>query len=475
MAVHVGAAPARPLPSALALEVGATVRLATPLAATQLAQIAITTIDVLMLGWLGAAPLAAAGLGLVLYHTLLLFGIGVLMATSTLFAQALGAGRRLEVRALLQQSWLVLLLIAAPCMLALATLARPFLALIGQEPALLGDTERFLDVLIWSMPGLLTLVMLRGFTSAFGTGRPALVVTLVGIPVNAVLCYGLIFGAFGLPRLELVGAALASSITHTLMAVAALAWCLVDRRFRRYAALRRFRFRRPLLTAILRLGLPVGGTLVMEAGLFSAAGLLIGLIGVNALAAHQVTIQIVSMLFMIPLGIGLAASVRIGTFTGAGDRAGARRAGYVACALGAACMIAFAVLFLVAAEPLTRLFLAEDDPASVEARSIAIGLLHVAALFQLVDGLQVIGNSALRGLGDTRAPMLIAALGYWVIGFPVAAGLGLATPLGGQGVWLGLALALAIVAIFFLRRFDRLTRTLPKHPAGRADGRSPRP
>ena len=450
--------PVRAARSSVRIELGATIRLAAPLAAAQLAQIAITTTDVLLLGRLGARPLASASLGMVVFFPMLVMGMGVVMASATLFAQAIGAGRPLRLRRLLQQGWIVTALVALPAMLALSQ-ATTFLDLIGEDRALLAGTHTFLSILLWGLPGALIVVLLRGFMTAFGISRPILVITLGGVLVNAVLGYGLIFGRLGLPAMGLVGSGLASTLTNTGMALAAFGWCLADRRFRRFTVVRRLRLDPRLVGEVFRLGLPIGGALLLEAGLFATSGLLMGLLGATDLAAHQVTIQICSTMFMVPLGIGLAATVRTAVFIGAGDAGGARRAGLVACALGGCIMLGVGVLFLVGAEPLVGVFFAGDDATSREALALAARLLRIAAIFQLVDGLQVIANCSLRGLGDTRLPMGLAAIGYWGVGFPACAILGLATPLGGEGVWLGLAVALATVATLLLRRFDRLTRT----------------
>lgn len=445
---------------ALRAELRATLRLAAPLAAMQVGQLAITTTDVLLLGRLGPQPLAAASLALAPFHALFLFGLGMVMGTATLFAQARGAGQSLRIRKTVQQSWLLVAVVTLPVWLLL-TQIRAFYALIGPDPALVDDAVRFTHLLMLALPGMLVVVLLRNLMAALGAGRPTLLITLGGILLNAGLGYGLIFGGFGLPRLELVGSALATVITNTAMGVCAVAWGLVDRRFRRYVAPRGWRPDWRLFGALARFGAPVGGALILEAGLFSASGLLMSKLGAVSLAAHQVTLQICSLLFMLPLGIGLAATTRVGLLTGAGDRAGARRAGRVAGGLGAACMAAVALLFLLGAEPMVGLFMRDDDALGLETAVLAITLLHLAAVFQLADGLQVIGASALRGLGDTRAPMWIAAFGYWGIGFPASLTLGLHTALGGLGVWLGLALSLSVVAVLLLGRFEQLSRRRP--------------
>lgn len=437
-------------------EAMATLRLAGPLAATQLAQMFINTTDVLLLGWLGPEPLAAASLGLALYHFLFMGGVGVVQATSPLLAQALGARQPLRVRRLTQHGFLVVLLLAVPLMLVTSQ-GGVILAALGQDPHLLESTRLFLWAMLWGLPGMLGSVFLRCFTSAFGTGRPVLAATLATLPLNAVLAYGLIFGRLGMPELGIVGAGVASALSHSFMFLFLLAWCLKVPRFRRHVAPFRLRPDPRVIREILALGLPIGVALLMESGLFSGAGLLMGLLGTLPLAAHQVTLQICATFFMVPLGIGFAATIRVGLAQGAGDRAGARRAGLVASALGAAVMAVVALGFLLAGHVLVGLFLDTAVPEARAAAALAVTLLQVAALFQLADGLQVIGISSLRGLGDTRVPMWIAILGYWLVGFPTAALLGHATPLGPVGVWLGLAAALAAVATMMLARFNRLT------------------
>ncbi len=437
-------------------EAAATLGLALPLAATQLAQMAINTTDVLMLGRLGPEPLAAASLGLSLFYFLFLAGLGVVSAASPLLAHAIGAGQRLRARRLTQQGLLVAFVTAVPLMLIL-TQVRPLLTLLGQDPALLVHTRTFLLAMLWGMPGMLGVVMLRCLTTAHGSVRPVLAATLIAVPLNAILAYGLIFGELGMPALGLVGSGIASAVAQTSMFLVLLGWCLASPRFRRQLVPFRPRPEPRLFGEILRVGLPISGAAVMESGLFASSGLLMGLLGVLPLAAHQVTLQICATAFMVPLGIGLAATVRVGLAQGAGDRAGARRAGLVACGLGAGMMLGVALLFWFAGDRLVGVFLDTRAPEGAATARLAVSLLQVAAFFQLFDALQVTGISSLRGLGDTRVPMWLAAGGYWVIGFPTSAILSRATPLGPRGVWVGLLVALATVALSMLVRFNRLT------------------
>ena len=446
---------------AVTSELSAMLRLAVPLAIVQVGQIGVNVVETLLLGRLGAHPLAAASLGLSLFHPLLLFGIGVVSAASPLLAAAVGGRQPRRIRRIVRQSFWLAALIAAP-LTAIMWWVRPLLALTGQDPALLAETERFAHALMWSMWPALGFVALRCFTTAFGDTRALLAITMTAVPASAVIGYPLIFGLAWLPGLGIVGAGLAATISQTLMFLALLAYCLKARTYRRYRIFGRFW--RPDWTtfrSLFGLGLPIGAALLLEVGMFATSALLVGRIGIVELAGHQVTLQIASFFFMVPLGIGLAATIRVGLATGRIDRAGARRAGFVAVGLGLAFNALVALLFLTAAPALTGLFL---DPTQGEseaaALAFAITYLHVAAFFLLFDAVQVIGISALRGLQDTRVPMVLAGIGYWIIGYPAAALLGLGTSLAGAGVWAGMAFALAFVAVTMLRRFDRLTRPL---------------
>jgi MATE family multidrug resistance protein len=451
-------APALPRRSSLGAEIRATAWLALPLAATQLGQIAINVTDVLVLGRLGADALAAASLGIALFHVVLVSCFGVVMATAPLVAQALGARRPRRLRRVIRQGLWVAAVITAPC-LALLWLTEPILIGIGQDPTLAAGAARFMRALMWALPSAVAFVVLRSFVTAFERTRPILLIMFSGVVVNALLNWVLVFGHLGFPRLELVGSGLASTIVNAAMLVALALYASRARPYRRYAVLARFW--RPdwaIFREVLRMGLPIGAMLLMEVGLFAGAAFLMGWIGAPEVAAHQIAIQIASTSFMVPLGMSMAATVRVGLAVGRGDLAAARRAGFVAAAMGGAFMAGCGLLFWLFPDELAGLFLRKDDPAAPVVVALAAAFLRIAAVFQLVDGLQVIGAGALRGLGDTRAPMLIAGLGYWAVGFVACLVLGFPMGLGGTGIWLGLALALTVVAVLLVTRFDRLTR-----------------
>lgn len=452
-------ATATPVPAAsLGAEIRATVSLAVPLALTQLGQVAINTTDVLFLGRLGAQSLAAATLAIALFHVMLVTCIGVAMATAPLVAQALGARQPRRARRVVRQGLWVVLAITLPGV-GILWMADEILVGIGQDPQLAAMAESFMHTLCWSLPFGVALIVMRNFVTAFERTKPIMLVMGLGVLVNALLNWLLVFGHWGFPRLGMAGSGLASTLVNAAMFTGLAAYASTVRPFRRYAVLNRFW--RPdwtIFREILKVGLPIGGMLLMEVGLFAGAAFLMGWIGSAEVAAHQIAIQIASTSFMVPLGVSMAATVRVGLAVGAGDLPAARRAGFVACAIGTGCMACCALLFWLAPRFLTGLFLSADDAAAPPVLALAATFLTVAAVFQLADGLQVIGAGALRGLNDTRRPMLFAALGYWAVGFPCCILIGFGLGFGGIGIWAGLALALLVVATLMFSRFERLSR-----------------
>jgi MATE family multidrug resistance protein len=458
-------ATAAPVPAAsLGAEIRATAALALPLALTQLGQIAINTTDVLFLGRLGAQSLAAATLAIALFHVLLVSCMGVATATAPLVAQALGARQPRRARRVIRQGLWVTLAITLPAV-GFLWMAEPILIGIGQDPVLAGMAASFMHTLCWALPFGVALIVMRNFVTAFERTVPIMVVMGLGVAVNALLNWLLVFGHWGFPRLGMAGSGLASTLVNAAMFTGLAAYASQVQPFRRYAVLSRFW--RPdwsIFREILKVGLPIGGMLLMEVGLFAGAAFLMGWIGTYEVAAHQIAIQIASTSFMVPLGVSMAATVRVGLAVGAGDLPAARRAGFVACAMGAAFMTGCALLFWLAPHRLTGLFLSPEDAAASAVLGLAATFLMMAAVFQLVDGLQVIGAGALRGLNDTRTPMLFAALGYWAVGFPSCILIGFGLDWGGVGIWAGLALSLLVVALLMVGRFERLTRD-PRLPA----------
>lgn len=441
-------------------EARATLRLAFPLVLSNLAGIAISTTDVVMMGWLGPRQLAAGYLGHNLHFPLYLFGLGVMTALAPMVSQALGAGRGRDVRRSVRQGFWVALALGLPFGLVLWQ-ARPILLGFGQEEANAALAQSYLRAVVWGLVPSFWFVALRCFVTAHERPRSILVITLLAVALNALGNYCLMFGKFGFPRLELLGAGISSAVVQASMCFALLGYVLLDGRFRRYRLLIRFwrpdwiRFRE-----ILRIGLPIGLTILAESCLFAAASLLMGRIGTAQLAAHAVAIQCVAVAFMVPLGLGQAATVRVGLAAGSGDRAAAGRAGWTALAMGSAFMAVPAALFLFAGPTLIGFYLDRSLAANLEVISLAVSLLAIGGLFQFVDGAQVILVCALRGLKDTRVPMWISLFGYWAVGFTASILLAFVVGLAAIGIWSGLALGLATVAGLLLWRFSRRERLL---------------
>ncbi|WP_291299270.1 MATE family efflux transporter [Elioraea sp.] len=438
-------------------EIGAMATLAWPIVLTNLAQIAITTTDVVMMGWLGPTALAGGVLGANLYYAFFVIGLGLAMAPSPVMAQALGRRRHAlaEVRRAFRMGCWLVALAMLPVMVAL-WFAEPILLLLGQQPALAADAGAYVRAMMWGLIPFLWFMVLRGFTAALERPRPALLVSLAGIVFNAFSNWVLMFGNLGAPALGLVGAGISSSLSAILMCTALTVICMRGAPFRRYAILGRFwrpHWRR--LSELARIGTPIAGALGFEVTVFNAAVFLIGLISARELAAHAIAIQIASVTFMVPMGLGQAATVRVGLAAGAGDAGGVGRAGWVALGMGVGFMAGMAALFLTVPHIFVLGFLDLRIEGAPEVAAYAVTLLGLAGLFQVADGAQTIAAGALRGLKDTRVPMIFAGLGYWVFGLPTGAALAFLAGWGAYGVWVGFVVGLGVVAVLLVRRWAR--------------------
>jgi MATE family multidrug resistance protein len=439
-------------------------RLAVPLAATQLAQMIILATDTVMLGHFSKEALAAGALGNTVYFLIWLLGSGLPMAVSPVIAHVQGKHASAnkprdvrEVRIAVRMGLWSVALVSLPLLAALI-FTRPILLFFQQEPRLAADAAIFVSGLAWGLPCAMAFQVLRSFSTALSRAVPPLVVMGLAILWNAGFDYALIFGHFGAPRLGLYGAGLASASSNIFSFIAMLAICLGMPALKRYHILHRcWRPHWASFAELFRLGLPIGITMVFEVALFNGAALLMGTFGLASLAAHQIAITIPSLTFMIPLGIGLAATVRVGLAAGAGDRIAARRAGFTAITMGASFMCGTALVLLLWPREIASLWL-PDTPENREVLALAVSFLHVAAAFQLMDGMQVTAAMSLRGLKDTRGPMWLAGASYWLAGAPMCAILGLGTPLKGFGVWLGLAFGLLVAAVTLTTRFALLSK-----------------
>jgi MATE family multidrug resistance protein len=456
-----------PAPTSLSTwrgEIRAMLLLAWPMVLTNLAQTAMTATDVMMMGRVGPDALAAGTLGSNIYFAPMIFGLGLILATSPMMARELGrkSSSVRDVRRTVRQGMWVGLFVAIPIWFLLWQTEAILLAM-GQDPDLSAQAADYMRALQWALLPFYWYIVLRSFTSALERPGWALVVMVVAVTFNVVANWALIFGNLGFPALGIVGAGIATTASSTLMFAGMVLVVTMDRRFRRYAIFGRFwRADWPRFRELVRLGLPIAGVLALEVSVFNAAALLMGLIDAISLAAHAIAIQIASITFMVPMGLGQAATVRVGRAFGANDRDGITRAGWTAFVLGVGFMAAVALVMLLAPRALIWAFIDMDDPVNLPVIEMAITFLALAALFQIVDGAQAVGGGMLRGLHDTTVPMIYAAIGYWAIGMSL--GVALAFPLGfdGIGIWIGLSVGLAVVAVLFITRWMGRERFLPQ-------------
>ncbi len=445
-------------------ELRATFTLAWPLVIAQLAQTALTTTDVIMMGWLGPQALAAGTLATTFLMPFLLLGTGIVGAVAPLVAQARGARDIKAVRRIARQGFWAAIVLAC-VLIPLIWQIRPIFAFLGQDPIATTRAEDYIHVAVWMLFPALTLIVLRSLLSAFEATRIILAITVAGVIVNALGNYALIFGHWGMPRLELRGAALATVLTNVVMFAVMLAYVLRHRRFKRFHVLSRlWEPDWPRLSQIFQIGTPIGLTVLAEVGLFTAAALLMGRIGTDEVAAHAIALQCASMAFMVPLGLGIAATVRVGNAYGRSDPQGIHMAGWTAFFLGTGFMALASILFLSFGPVIVTWFLDPRVPENSNALALAATFLVVAGIFQLVDGAQVVAAHALRGLSDTKVPMLFAIVGYWGIGLPTSWLLGLVLGWRGLGIWIGLAVGLAFVAVVLVTRFALRERLGLLHP-----------
>ncbi len=446
------------------LELGATLRLAWPLMLVQLAQVSINFTEVLMLGRLGATPLAGAMLGSQLFYAVFMFELGLAIAVAPLVAQARGAGNLRVVRRTVRQGLWIVTLVSIPGA-ALLWFARPILLLVGQDPAAAEAAEEFARPMAIGLAPWLWYFVLRNYMASMGRPRAALYVMLVAIVLNAFLGWCLIYGRLGLPAWGVFGGGVAAAAVGCFLPISLLAFALTDKRLKRLHILGRFwRADWALFREIFRIGTPIGLALLFETALFMGALWLQGLISTIAQAAHAVAIQLVAIAFMLPLGISQAATVRVGFAVGRGEPSMARMAAKVALILGVCCSAISALCFVLLPTTLVGIFQDRSLPDAPAVIDAGISFLAVGAFFLLFDGAQVIAMGCLRGLKDTRVPMLIACFGYGVIGLPLSVLLGFWTSWGGVGIWMGLAAGLAVAATLLVLRVRRQIKALALAP-----------
>lgn len=432
-------------------ELRALLTLAMPIVVIQVGVMFMGVVDTLMVGHLSAQALAAVAIGNLYFFGFAILAQGVLHVLDPLVAQAVGAEDHASITRALQRGMVLACLLSLPISLFLLPV-EPLLALAGQPAEVIPLAG---DYVWWMIPGTVpffAFVVLRQTLQAMHHTRSIVWCILVANLFNAGLNWILIFGHAGVPALGVVGAALATTMSRWLMALllVGLSWSHLRAYLRPFQ--RKALDPAPILR-MLALGLPIGSQMLLEFGAFAAIALLMGRLGTIQVAGHQIAINLASLTFMVPLGISSAAAVLVGNAVGRGDAIGARRSARTALFCGAGFMCVTALIFLATPGVLARLYTSEGVVLAV-----AVSLIPVAGVFQVFDGLQAVGAGVLRGLGDTRAPMIINVLGFWLFGMPVSVYLGFTAGLGPRGLWWGFVAGLGAVAILLLIRIRKRLR-----------------
>ncbi|MGC9368307.1 MAG: MATE family efflux transporter [Paracoccaceae bacterium] len=431
----------------------ATLTLGLPLIGSHLAQFAITLTDTVMLGWYDVETLAAQVLAGTLFFVLFIMGSGFAWAVMPMVATAAGAGEEAQVRRVTRMGLWISALFALLTLPAFI-FAAPLLRAAGQVPAMAALAQEYLHIAGPAILPALMVMVLKSYLSALERTQVVLWVTLGAVGVNVVVNYALIFGNWGAPEMGIRGAAVASLAVH----LASMLGLGV------YAALatpehalfqRLWRPDREAFGAVLRMGVPIGLTSLAEVGLFAASSVMMGWLGTVALAAHGIAIQVSSAVFMVHLGLSNTATIQAGRALGRRDSIGLRQGAQVVLALSGAVVLLTVAAFLGLPELLVALFIDPADPLRPEILAMGVGLLAAAALFQLVDAAQVMALGLLRGLQDTRVPMVMAAVSYWGVGVPASYAMGFPLGWGPVGIWLGLACGLAVAGVLMTVRFWR--------------------
>lgn len=438
-----------------------TVRLAAPLVGANLLQMSVYAIDVVFVARLGPQALAASSLSVALFGLLLWSMTGLVGAAAPLIAAEIGRGGDAvvpEVRHTMRMAgWLAVL--AGLFTMAMCLAGPALMRLTGQDEHVIGAARPFLHLLMFAAVPSILAALQRTFVATLGRPVIGTAITGLAVLVNAAGNYTFVFGHFGAPAMGLVGSGLSSVITSIAMCGAYALVIAGDRRLGRYRLMEGWwRIEPARFAGLLRIGLPIAATVLAEAGLFNGAAFIMGRIGEAQLAAHTIALQLAAIAFQVPFGISQAATIRVGLAYGARDVGAIARAGWTGIALGIGFMALTAGLMLAAPRTVMQLYIDPDAPANAAVVGHALHFITVAAAFQLFDGAQAVSAGVLRGLQDTRVPMLYALAGYWGPGFCTSLWLGLATPLGGTGVWLGLMAGLVVVAALMLTRWTRRAR-----------------
>jgi len=430
-----------------------TLTLAYPVVIGQLGFIMMGVVDSLMVGELGATPLAAASLANGIFILIFIVGIGISFAVIPLVSIAVGANKYTECGIIFRQSLIVNMILALVLML-MTFICADLLKYFNQPKAVVEQAESYSRILGFSILPAMLFQTFRQFIEGLSVMRPTMVISIAANLINIFGNWIFIFGNLGFPALGLDGAGWATFFSRLFMALVISYYVMKSNRFKQYDVTLKFKgFNIPIIKKILRLGFPSAFQYLFEVGAFSFAVIMVGWLGTKQLAAHQIAINLASISFMAALGVSIAGNIRVGNAVGKQDTKEIRRAGFSAIFLGASIMAFAGIIFVLFRELLPRLYV--DD---VKVISFASSLLVIAALFQISDGIQAVGIGILRGLTDVKGPTLITFIAYWILGLPIAYLLGFIFDLGVEGVWIGLLIGLTASAVMLRVRFNRKSK-----------------
>jgi multidrug resistance protein, MATE family len=432
-------------------------KLAIPLASAQVAQSATGFADTIMMGRLGQEALAAGGLAALTFMALLNSAGGIVMGVSPLVAAAYGAKNKTRIEQLSRQGLWLSLLLSIPTAIAMAHLDT-WMRQLGQTETTVTLANTYLDIMLWGLFPAIGFAMLRGVVSGMAQARPVMAIVIAGTLFNITGNYVLGFGKFGFPRLEMAGLALASILSLWGMFLALVIYILRHERLKEYRIFQELhRFRPRIVAEIVRIGLPIGISVALEIGLFTIVTYLMGALGTDVLAAHQIVFQTIVVIFMVPLGMSFAMTARVGQWVGQQNLQAAKQAGIVGIAIAIVFMTIMSIALLLFPQQVVGLYLDLDNPDNANVLTLALPMLTVAAIIQVLDGVQKTTMGALYGLQDTRVPMLLSFPAFWGVGLTSGYLLGFPLGLGGVGLWIGQSIGVAIAAGVFIWRFHSLT------------------
>lgn len=438
-------------------EAWALLRLGGPVIAAQLAGVSMNFVDTVMAGHLSPQDLAAVAVGGSLWMPLVVFCMGTLMSVTPTVAHAFGARNHRDAgRSVRQALWISLGLgIAA---IVLTRNAAPVLHRLEVDAAIIPTTTEYLAAISWGLPGFCAYVVLRCFSEGVSVTRPIMWISLLGLAVHIAANYVFMYGYLGVPALGAVGCGWASALVMWLMLFCLAGYIAFHRYYEPFGLCDRFELPDwKEIRGLLKLGVPIGTSCFMEGSLFATVALLMGTMGAHTVAGHQVAINVASLTFMVPLGISMAITVRVGQALGSGNLPQARRSGSVGMLLAVGFMSLTALTMATLPHQIAGLYTKD-----AEVHAVAVSLLGMAAIFQISDGLQVSSAGALRGLKDTRVPMAITLVAYWGLGLPLGYTLGISRGLGPRAMWIGLIAGLTVAGVLLNLRFHRVTRRLAR-------------